>query len=84
MRSPAQPRSARAAFNARLEAWLDDMLECFETQLSDSDFDDLRRWESSPAFTRSTDWPGWAHYIGARPRLDAPAVPYVVREGRRA
>jgi hypothetical protein len=84
MSSIAQSRAARAALDARIDAWLDEMLECFDTQLTDADFEDLRQWESSAEFTRSTDWPGWASYIGARPGGAERPVPYLVREGRRA
>jgi len=84
MRSTAQSRAARAALDARIDAWLDDMLECFDTQLTDSDFEDLRKWESSAEFTRSTDWPGWVRYIGPRPGGAGRPAPYLVREGRRA
>ncbi|MGA7220024.1 MAG: hypothetical protein WBX38_17040 [Candidatus Sulfotelmatobacter sp.] len=77
-------RAARAALNARIDAWLDDMLECFDT-LTDLDFEDLRKWENSAEFTRSTDWPGWARFkIGPRPGGAERPVPYLVREGRRA
>jgi hypothetical protein len=53
-------------FGARLHDWYEAMMTCYE-HLSDSELQDLRDWEQSPAFTRTGDWPGWLRYIGARP-----------------
>ena len=27
----------------------------------------LQEWYKSPEFTRDSDWPGWAKYLGPRP-----------------
>jgi hypothetical protein len=60
-------------FGARLHDWYEAMMTCYE-HLSDSELQDLRDWERSPAFTRTDDWPGWLRYIGARaPRQSSTA-----------
>lgn len=55
------------------------MIRCYRTQLSDFEKAQLHEWESSDAFTRTDDWPGWAKYIGYRPGVAAKRLEVVRR-----
>jgi hypothetical protein len=50
------------------------MPRCYESLLSNVERARLHEWESSDAFTRTDDWPGWAKYIGLRPGAVVPRL----------
>jgi hypothetical protein len=50
-----------------LIAYLEAMTE-LEPHLLPEERQDLQRWYVSPRFTRDSDWPGWAKYLGPRPQ----------------
>lgn len=54
------------------------MVQCYNAELSESEKLWLHEWESSDAFTRTDDWPGWVKYIGPRPGAVQPR-PMLVR-----
>ena len=51
------------------------MVRCYDWQLSQEERDALQKWESSDAFTRTDDWPGWTRHIGPRPGQPPAAQP---------
>jgi len=47
-------------------AYIEAMTE-LEPFLPIEEREELQRWYRSPLFTRDSDWPGWAKYLGPRP-----------------
>jgi hypothetical protein len=53
--------------------WAESMVACLDHGLSDEEREALDCWESSPAFTSTDEWPGWAPHIGLPPGAAATA-----------
>jgi hypothetical protein len=56
--------------------WAAGLAQCLDHGLSDEERQALDRWESSPEFTSTDDWPGWGPRIGLRP--DTAVAPRVL------
>ena len=67
-------RLAKAIFE-----WDQRLVPCYWEQLSDEERQALHRWESSPQFTSTDQWPGWIPHLGRRPRRTAANPPIPIR-----
>lgn len=64
-------------------AWCEDMVRCYQEQLSEEEIQALHEWEADPHFPEIGDWPGWAPHIGLCPTSKS-LPPVLVRDRRRA
>jgi hypothetical protein len=47
--------------------WYGDLVDCYRNDLSEAERTELARYEASPEFTRTSDWPGWKKHLRKQP-----------------
>jgi hypothetical protein len=68
---------ARRQSRQLLLHWYEQMVLCFERELSPEERADLERWDATwvdgGAGISTSDWPGWEKHIGKRPSMSIAA-----------